>query len=97
MARSLAILIDGENIPARLLLPLRQKVATLGTPTLWQVFGDFISWPHPEWQDAARNKGIEIRHVGALVGPGGRPAFEFVTHIDNDVHSAPGAFLPALS
>lgn len=63
MARSLAILIDGENIPARLLPPLQQKVATLGTPTLWQVFGDFISWPHPEWQEAARTNGIEIRHV----------------------------------
>jgi hypothetical protein len=59
----LAILIDGENISAKFLATLQKEVDKLGTPVSWQVFGDFLSRPHPEWQEAAKSNGIEVRHI----------------------------------
>ena len=58
----LAVLIDAENISSLLFEPLREKVEALGKPVVWQLHGDFFSWPHPGWQEVAQREGIELRH-----------------------------------
>lgn len=58
----LAVLIDAENISSTLFEPLREQVETLGIPIIWQLHGDFFSWPHPGWQGVAEREGLELRH-----------------------------------
>ena len=58
----LAVLIDAENISSQLFDSLRDTVVTLGAPIVWQLHGDFFSWPHPGWQEVAQREGIELRH-----------------------------------
>ena len=58
----LAVLIDAENISSLLFEPLREKVEALGKPVVWQLHGDFFSWPHPGWQEVAQREGIELKH-----------------------------------
>ncbi|MCR6656511.1 MAG: NYN domain-containing protein [Opitutus sp.] len=58
----MAVLIDAENISSLLFEPLREKVEAIGVPVVWQLHGDFFSWPHPGWQEGAQREGIELRH-----------------------------------
>ncbi len=58
----LAVLIDAENISSLLFEPLKEKAEALGAPIVWQLHGDFFSWPHPGWQEVAQREGIELRH-----------------------------------
>ena len=46
-APRLAVLIDAENISSALYDGLRATVESLGAPIVWQLHGDFFSWPHP--------------------------------------------------
>jgi hypothetical protein len=62
MRQALAVLIDAENISSALFEPLRAIVAALGNPIVWQLHGDFFSWPHPGWQEVAQREGIDLRH-----------------------------------
>lgn len=62
MSLPLAVLIDAENISSALFEPLRGTVMGLGSPIVWQLHGDFFSWPHPGWQEVAQREGIELRH-----------------------------------
>jgi hypothetical protein len=62
MRNPLAVLIDAENISSGLFEPLREKVDALGQAIIWQLHGDFFSWPHPGWQDVAQHHGIELKH-----------------------------------
>lgn len=58
----LAVLIDAENISSTLFEPLKEMVEAIGAPVVWQLHGDFFSWPHPGWQEVAHREGIELRH-----------------------------------
>ena len=58
----LAVLIDAENISSLLFEPLKEMVEAIGAPVVWQLHGDFFSWPHPGWQEVAQREGIELRH-----------------------------------
>lgn len=58
----LAVLIDAENISSLLFEPLKEKAEALGAPIVWQLHGDFFSWPHPGWQEIAQREGIELKH-----------------------------------
>lgn len=58
----LAVLIDAENISSTLFEPLKEMVEAIGAPVVWQLHGDFFSWPHPGWQEVAQREGIELRH-----------------------------------
>jgi len=58
----LAVLIDAENISSALYDGLRATVESLGAPIVWQLHGDFFSWPHPGWQEIAQRDGIDMRH-----------------------------------
>lgn len=62
MSLPLAVLIDAENISSLLFEPLKEKVEALGAPIVWQLHGDFFTWPHPGWQDVAQREGIDLRH-----------------------------------
>lgn len=62
MRQALAVLIDAENISSTLFEPLHTLVTALGNPIVWQLHGDFFSWPHPGWQEVAQREGIELRH-----------------------------------
>lgn len=62
MRLPLAVLIDAENISSALFVPLRTIAESLGNPIVWQLHGDFFSWPHPGWQEVAHREGIELRH-----------------------------------
>ncbi|HEY9012902.1 MAG TPA: NYN domain-containing protein [Devosia sp.] len=58
----LAVLVDAENISSLLFEPLKEKVEALGAPIVWQLHGDFFTWPHPGWQEVAQREGIDLRH-----------------------------------
>lgn len=58
----LAVLIDAENISSALFEALCAPVQALGNPIVWQLHGDFFSWPHPGWQEVAQRESIELRH-----------------------------------
>lgn len=62
MRLPLAVLIDAENISSSLYEPLQTLVHSLGNPIVWQLHGDFFSWPHPGWQEVAQRHGLELRH-----------------------------------
>ncbi|RYE88141.1 MAG: NYN domain-containing protein [Hyphomicrobiales bacterium] len=62
MRQPLAVLIDAENISSALFDPLKSLVEAIGVPIVWQLHGDFFSWPHPGWQEVAQREGIELRH-----------------------------------
>lgn len=62
MTFPLAVLIDAENVSSAFFEPLRTVVDALGTPIVWQLHGDFFSWPHPGWQEVAQREGIELKH-----------------------------------
>lgn len=62
MRLPLAVLIDAENVSSALFEPLRTLVEALGDPVVWQLHGDFFSWPHPGWQEVAQREGIDLRH-----------------------------------
>lgn len=57
---NLALLIDGENIPANLLTDINRKVALLGEPIVKCVFGDFSENRLSGWISAARDHGLEL-------------------------------------
>lgn len=57
---NLALLIDGENVPAHFLPELNRHVASLGDPIIKCVFGDFSENRLPSWIKAARDHCIEL-------------------------------------
>ncbi|MFC3208384.1 NYN domain-containing protein [Aquamicrobium soli] len=59
-ALNLALLIDGENVPAQLLPELNRHVASLGDPIVRCVFGDFSENRLPGWIKAARDHCLEL-------------------------------------
>lgn len=58
--QSLALLIDGENIPAKLLPELLRHIAGLGEPSVKCVFGDFTGNRLSDWVNTARDHGLEL-------------------------------------
>ncbi|QDC00103.1 NYN domain-containing protein [Mesorhizobium sp. 8] len=56
----LALLIDGENISAKLLPELEQHIVGLGEPVVKCVFGDFTENRLSDWVGAARDHGLEL-------------------------------------
>jgi hypothetical protein len=62
MRLPLAVLIDAENISSALFEPMRTTIEAIGNPIVWQLHGDFFSWPHPGWQEVAQREGVELRH-----------------------------------
>lgn len=58
----LAVLIDAENISSMLFEPMKTMIDAIGAPAVWQLHGDFFSWPHPGWQEVAQREGIELKH-----------------------------------
>ncbi|MGB3417393.1 MAG: NYN domain-containing protein [Mesorhizobium sp.] len=57
---NLALLIDGENVPANFLPELNRHVASLGDPIVRCVFGDFSDNRLPGWIKAARDHCLEL-------------------------------------
>jgi hypothetical protein len=62
MRLPLAVLIDAENIPATLFVPLSEFVEALGEPIVWQLHGDLLPWQVP-WQDIAQEHGLDVRQT----------------------------------
>lgn len=56
----LAILVDAENISPKLFPCLQSKVATLGYPAIFRLFGDFTVGGLSPWLEYARAEHLEI-------------------------------------
>lgn len=58
-APRLAVLIDAENVGARLVEPLLAKVAKLGRANVKRIYGDWTLPDAAQWRAASRDRGLE--------------------------------------
>ena len=61
--RRFAVLIDADNVPARLAGAILDEVAKRGVPVDKRVYGDWSYTPNKAWLEAAAKHGIETKMV----------------------------------
>ena len=61
--RRFAVLIDADNVPARLAGAILDEVAKRGVPVDKRVYGDWSYTPNNAWLEAAAKHGIETKMV----------------------------------
>lgn len=68
----IAILIDGESLPAIAWPQIRMASGKLGKPNIARVFGDFSNSSHAAWLQVCRKEGVEpVIHCPAVAGKNG--------------------------
>lgn len=79
----IAVLIDGENIPAKFFDALVIELQQFAEAKTFRVFGDFTNPAHRDWIDTCRTNGLEaVLHLASIAGKNGTDLIMTIAAMD---------------